>query len=543
MKLFQFKADIQNLPEAMDFLEARLKKLHVSKKGILNSMLIAEESIVQLIENADEDATVSISVNSKFMAATVYISAKGKKINSDLMGISMPDGTPDSMTEQNLRAMMLRSYSNHFAYNWVDGSNHIMINCGKNQRQFAYQSFIALVFAFILAFVLRAVLNAGQIDILINRLLNPTQSIMLNLLTLVTAPTVFFSIVSFVSKCTGIYSSGKLSIRIISFFAFTSVISVLLGYLIFSVFKPGVEGQLADLVLYSSEKIEWESTILGMIADIVPSNIIAPFLNTKATQLLFLALICGVAVGRAGRFSAQLREMADAFDTLFSKILEIISGCIPFAAFVAILINCLSTGTKTIVSMLHFFVTVFIGMIGLLLLYSLMVTAVGLNPLPFIRKCTKLIRHSLLDKSSVEAVPATIRCCKNELGISNDICSIAIPLGAVGNLDANCIYLTISVLYLIRICSMGAFVGALIPLAIMILLLSLGSPITPGSVILTLTMLSSYSGISIAAVSLLFGLNAFIELFLSACNSAGDVAVALILAKRRGKLDKKVYNS
>lgn len=33
MKLFQFKADIQNLPEAMDFLEARLKKLHVSKKA------------------------------------------------------------------------------------------------------------------------------------------------------------------------------------------------------------------------------------------------------------------------------------------------------------------------------------------------------------------------------------------------------------------------------------------------------------------------------------------------------------------------------
>ena len=527
----------------LDYLEERLTRLHVSKKSVLNTKLIAEESLVQLIDNAEDGCVVNISIQSRVMAATVYISVKGKKIDSDLMGFSAVDNDSEPVSEQDLRAMMLRSYSNSFAYNWVDGTNHVMINCGKTQRLFAWQSLIALAAAFILAFPLKYILGSAGVDMLVNRFLYPVQSTMVNLLTLVIAPTLFFSIVSFVSNCTGVSSFGKLSIRIIFGFVVTSIASVFLGYLFFAILRPGTEGLLADLLLYKGQTIEFAGGLQETLANIVPSNIVSPFLNTNVPQLLFMALLCGLAVGRAGRFSVQLRGMADAFDTLFSKVLELISVCIPITAFVSMLTNLLSTGLSTIGSLLHFLLTITLSLLGLVLMYSVLIAVSGLNPLPYLKKYARLVRDSLMEKSSVEAVPATIRCCKNELGISNDICSIAIPLGAVGNMDANCIYLTVSLLFLTRICSMGGMGKGMLPMAIMIILLSLGSPLTPGSIILTLTMLASYSGISVAAVSLLFGFNAFVELFLSVCNSAGDVAVALIVAKNQKKLDLDTYYS
>ena len=134
MKSKSYKAEMENVTPAMNFIEDRLTRLHISRKNILSTMLIAEESMSQLIENAGEEAVLSVSIQERFLSATVYISAEGRMIDSDLLGLSIQDVEPSGFSEQDLRAMMLRAYSNDFAYNCVDGHNHIMIRCGKTQR-------------------------------------------------------------------------------------------------------------------------------------------------------------------------------------------------------------------------------------------------------------------------------------------------------------------------------------------------------------------------------------------------------------------------
>jgi len=115
--------------------------------------------------------------------------------------------------------------------------------------------------------------------------------------------------------------------------------------------------------------------------------------------------------------------------------------------------------------------------------------------------------------------------------------------GAIANVDGSCIYLAVSVLFLARLCGVEIFGTGLIPVMLTVFILSLGSPISPGTVNVCLVVLMGQMGVSIAAIGLIMGINSIVEMFLSASNVVGDVAVSLAVASSEDMLDKEVFNS
>lgn len=54
--------------------------------------------------------------------------------------------------------------------------------------------------------------------------------------------------------------------------------------------------------------------------NIVPSNIVKPFLEADMLQIIFMAILCGVAVGMIGDYSKSLKKLFEGFNLLFLKI-------------------------------------------------------------------------------------------------------------------------------------------------------------------------------------------------------------------------------
>ena len=73
------------------------------------------------------------------------------------------------------------------------------------------------------------------------------------------------------------------------------------------------------------------------------------------------------------------------------------------------------------------------------------------------------------------------------------------------------------------------------------MILSLGAPIVPGTLILCLVTLSAQMGIDIGASSMIIGINFILEMLLGVVNSVGDIVVALLVARREGTLDLNLY--
>jgi Na+/H+-dicarboxylate symporter len=152
------------------------------------------------------------------------------------------------------------------------------------------------------------------------------------------------------------------------------------------------------------------------------------------------------------------------------------------------------------------------------------------------------MKDVFLKGSSLAAIPLTLRFCKRQLGIPQNVSSFVIPLGATINMDGTCVCLSIVCLFFARICGINLGGSDIAILLFMVFVLSLGAPIAPGTIILCMATLFGQMGISLEGLSLLIGLNFILEMLLGMVNSMGDVVIALDVAKREGTLNYEICN-
>ena len=153
------------------------------------------------------------------------------------------------------------------------------------------------------------------------------------------------------------------------------------------------------------------------------------------------------------------------------------------------------------------------------------------------------MKETFILGSGISALPKTMRCCKNALGISSKVYSFSIPFGANFNMDGNCIYLSIASLFIARLCGMQLAGSEVLPLIFTVFILSIGAPIAPGTAIVCLTVILNQMGASLNAVSVLFGVNAVIEMLMGMSNTVGDVALSLAIARSENLLNTDVFNA
>ena len=182
------------------------------------------------------------------------------------------------------------------------------------------------------------------------------------------------------------------------------------------------------------------------------------------------------------------------------------------------------------------------GVAALLVLYGLILVFVArLNPLPVLKKYFPAMKSIFLKGSSIAAIPINMRISRRQLGVPKSICAFSIPLGATINMDGNCMCLTIISLFFVRVCGVSFGTNEIVVLLLLVLILSLGAPIAPGSLILCLVTLLTQMGIDISAISLVIGMSFILEMLLGMVNSVGNVVVALLVARKEGSLDLNTY--
>ena len=94
-------------------------------------------------------------------------------------------------------------------------------------------------------------------------------------------------------------------------------------------------------------------------------------------------------------------------------------------------------------------------------------------------------------------------------------------------MDGSCIYMAVAGLFLAKV--FGVDMG--------------GSELLPGAGLVCLSVLLTQIGVPAEALSLVMGIDSLLGMFRTAVNSAGDVAVSLIVAKSENLLDVEKYNS
>lgn len=544
-KLF-VPAALDGISRGLDFIEDALTQYRLNHKEIQEALLLSEESMVRLIDNAPDGEELHISVKRRHGLCVIKLSAPGPELSPEGgagLGLDLNSNDLGRDGEDIIRTMLLHAYADKIHHVRKGRYNFVEITAGTPERVFAIRTVIALLAALAAGLLLNWCLKDSSKQVLDAYVLIPIENIFINCLKLITGPMVFFSIISAFSQYTSFSDPGRVSIKVLIGYLCTSVIAIVVGGGVFQLLKPGTMGQLAA---FASQAVplptDMQPSLLATLVAIVPANIIEPFISMNTVQLIFLALLCGVAMGRAGEHSAKLRHATDALCALCSKATALLVSFIPVATFASTVSMLLNVGGKILLSLAEMVGTVLLGLVLMIVVYCLIIGIVGrLNPILFLRKQMPMMKEIFIQGSSANAIPKTIRFCKNTLGISPRVYSFSIPFGAMANLDGNCVYLTIAGLFLARMCGVELFSHEIIPFIFAIFILSVGAPITPGSALLCLTVLLSQMGVSLPAVSIIFGVNAVMEMLQAVSNTTGDIAISLTVAKSEDMLDTENY--
>lgn len=537
---------IKNVTE---FVSDILDKHKVSQKDKTKAILILDEATDSLIKHGNENTEITVSLKSFLGTIHIELLSQGEEYslasNMSSSSLYSDDGYSDDIYD-NIQNIILKSLPYNLKYKHKNGKNSIFMTVVKSKHIFLYQTLGAMAIAILLGIIFANAVPAEINTALNDYIFEPIKTMYMNALKMVVAPVVFLSITSCIVQFSDLTSLGRIGGKIIGFYLFTTVLSILLGIGIFFLMQPGDASLTTNFMADSSSitSTTIDVSIKDTIINIVPTNIIEPFYKNNMLQLIFIATLLGIATSLITNYSDILKNIFQALNELFLKVTSLIIKFIPIAIFCSIMSMMTTIGIKTLLSVLAMFGTVLVGYLAMTIFYYLLIFIVGkLNPIPFAKKYAPTMLQVFSLSSSNAAIPINMEACDKMLGIKRKIYSLSIPIGATLNMSGTCIHLAIFALALAKAYGVPLSGSIMISIVISIIVLSMGTPGIPGSGLICLSVLIAQIGIPIEAIGLVMGIDPLCSMFRTMINCLGDVAVSAIVAKDENEMDMAVYQS
>ncbi len=412
-----------------------------------------------------------------------------------------------------------------------------------------------MLFGFIVG-VVAVLLGANQ---LVSDYIKPFGTIFLNLLKLVAMPLIFASLVAGVAGLSDITKLSRIGLKTISLYILTTLIAVSLGLVIVNVIKPGnffpdekrvefVSKYSVDLAAkqQAAENIKERSPIQFLV-DIVPENVVqAATSNTSMLQVIFFALIFGVALIMVKDSKVEIiKDIIIGLNLVVLKIVDIIMHFAPFGVFALMAALVVDFAGDDISSSIHLFTT--LGVYAISVVLGLLILIFGFYPLflkVFVGIDFKKFYISIFPaqlvafstSSSAATLPVTMEQVEKKLGVHNDISSFVLPVGVTINMDGTSLYQAVATVFIAQVFGIDLTFGQLLTILITATLASIGSAGVPGAGMVMLIIVLNSVGLPIEGLALILAIDRPLDMLRTVVNVTGDAMIATLIAKREGKL-------
>ncbi|MDX1420151.1 MAG: cation:dicarboxylase symporter family transporter, partial [Rubricoccaceae bacterium] len=138
--------------------------------------------------------------------------------------------------------------------------------------------------------------------------------------------------------------------------------------------------------------------------------------------------------------------------------------------------------------------------------------------------------------SSGATLPVTMEMCEKKLGVSEEVSSFVLPLGATVNMDGTALYQAVATVFIAQTLGMGLGVGAQLTIVLTAVLASIGTAAVPGAGIIMLVIILEAVGVPSAGIALILGVDRILDMCRTVTNVTGDATVATVVAASEGQL-------
>ena len=389
----------------------------------------------------------------------------------------------------------------------------------------------------------------------------PFGKIFINLLKLIAVPLVLSSLITGVASLSDLKKLSRIGGKTITIYIVTTAISVTIGLVSVNLLKPGdtvpedMKVKLQET--YKSEasgKLEAADQIkerrpLQPIVDMVPSNFFSSASNNRnMLQVVFVAIIIGIALIQIPKNKAKpVLDFMEGINDLVIKLVDNIMLMAPIGVFALIADTITSiagdnlSNVLELLSALGFYMLVVI--IGLIIQMVFTYTALlkifsNMSLKKFYQGIAPAQLLAFSTSSSAATLPVTMERCEDELGVSEEVSSFVLPLGATINMDGTALYQAVAAVFIAQTLGMDLTLGAQLTIVLTAVLASIGTAAVPGAGIIMLIIILEAIGVPSAGIALILGVDRILDMMRTVTNVTGDASVAVAVASSEGQISK-----
>lgn len=369
-------------------------------------------------------------------------------------------------------------------------------------------------------------------------IVKPLGTIFLNMIKMIVVPMVFFSITAGVASLGDLKKLRNIGVKVVGLYALTSALCVGLGLIMANIINLGKGFDLTALSQSTDYEAQAMPSIIDTLIDMFPSNIFTSFTNTNMLQIIVFSVFLGVALIMMGKEGERLLAGVQSCANAMYKITAIVMEFSPIGVCALLADSVGAYGLKIFGPLGKLILTVYASdVILVLLMYIPMVALLAKFPVKkWLQGIWKVWVVTASTTSSSGSLPITTSVTNDEFGVSSELSSFSLPLGATINMNGGCIYYAAAIVMTAQIYGMNLTPSALVNIIISTVLVAMGCPGVPGGAIIMTTILLTNMGLPLEIVGLIAGIFRLIDMANTTFNVTGDVVTTMVVARSEGMM-------
>jgi aerobic C4-dicarboxylate transport protein len=401
--------------------------------------------------------------------------------------------------------------------------------------------FKSLYLQVILAIIIGIALGVWVPDFAIQ--LKPLGDGFIKLIKMMITPIIFCTIVTGIAGMQNIKAVGRVGLKAIIYFEIVTTLALIIGLVIVNIVQPGsgmnVNPQTLDTSGVQNYIQQGKSTgFIDFLLHIIPDTIIGAFAEGDILQVLFFAILFGVALSTIGNKAQSVLKVLESFEHGLFAVMRFIMRLAPLGALGAMAFTVGKYGFGSLASlgklMICFYATC---VLFILFVLGSILKYFGFSILKLLRYIGEELWIVLGTSSSESALPALMQKLKT-LGCSESVVGLVVPTGYSFNLDGTSIYLTMAAVFITQAINLPLTLPQQVTLLLVLLLTSKGAAGVTGAGFITLAAtLPVVEHIPVASVALILGIDRFMSEARALTNIIGNTVATIVVARSEKQID------
>jgi aerobic C4-dicarboxylate transport protein len=354
---------------------------------------------------------------------------------------------------------------------------------------------------------------------------------------------IFCTVVTGIAGMEDMKKVGRVGGKALVYFEIVSTLALLIGLIVGNVMRPGSGFNINPATLDAKAVADYAGqakaqSVSDFLLHVIPNTVVDAFARGDILQVLFVAVLFGLALSKVGPRCKPLVELFDALTHAVFGVVAILMRLAPIGAFGAMAFTIGKYGIASLGPLLKLIVIFYLTCtFFVLVVLGFIARMAGFGILKFLYYIKEEILLVLAVSSSEPALP-TLMQKMEKLGCSKALVGLVLPTGYTFNTDGTSMYMTLAALFVAQATNTHLTLTQQLTIFAVAVLTSKGASGVQGAAFIALVgTMMVVPAIPVAGMAVILGIDRFMSMCRATVNMIGNGVATIVVARWEKEID------